>query len=96
MIRHVVMIRWKPEFEQAARQDWLDRVLALPGKISAIRSLSAGTDVLAANRSWDVALVADFDSVQDIAGYTAHPDHQPLIAISTPNAESVASVDFAI
>lgn len=96
MIRHVVMFRWRPDFEEARRQEWYDRLLELPSKVDVIRSLSAGPDVLGSARSWDVVLVADFDSLEDVATYTAHPDHQPLIALSGAGAEQIASVDFEI
>lgn len=96
MIRHVVMFRWKPDFHAREKQGWLDAVRALPEQIDVLRSLSAGPDVLGQNRSWDTALVADFDSVDDIATYTNHPAHLPLIEISARGAEAIASVDFEI
>ncbi|GAA1647339.1 Dabb family protein [Georgenia ruanii] len=96
MIRHVVMFRWKPDFEESRRREWYDRLLELPGKIDVIRSLSAGPDVLRSGRSWDVVLVADFDSLEDVGVYTDHPDHQPLIALSGAGAAQIASVDFEI
>lgn len=94
MIRHMLLVRWKPEFPEAQRQDWLDKVRALPEKIETIRSLSVGADVLDGQRSWDHGLVADFDSLDDVRAYAVHPDHLPLIAISGPNTEAMASVDF--
>ncbi|QGF23826.1 Dabb family protein [Raineyella fluvialis] len=96
MIRHMLLVRWQPDFPQEARQDWLDKVRALPEKIGFIRSLQVGRDVLGGQRSWDHGLVADFDSLDDVRAYAVHPDHLPLIAISGPNTEAMASVDFEI
>jgi hypothetical protein len=96
MIRHVVLFRWKPDFPHDARADWMARVRDLPRAIPTIRSLSVGTDVVRAGRSWDAAIVADFDRVEDVEGYAVHPEHLPLIAISGTGAEVVASVDFEI
>lgn len=96
MIRHVVLIRWKPEFPTEARETWLADVRRLPAQIEVLRALDAGPDVLGLSRSWDSAIVADFDTVEDIATYTDHPAHQPLIAVSGAGAEVIASVDFEI
>lgn len=93
MIRHVVLFRWKADFDPG---DWLAVVRELPRHIPEVRALSVGTDVLRADRSWDAALVADFDRLEDIATYAAHPAHQPAIALSGAGAEQIASVDFEL
>ncbi|MER5673701.1 Dabb family protein [Pseudonocardia alni] len=93
MIRHVVLFRWRAGFDPA---EWLDRVRELPGLIPQLRNLSAGPDVLGLDRSWDAAVVADFDRIDDVAVYTDHPAHRPLIAISGAGAEQIASVDFEV
>ena len=93
MIRHVVLFRWRPGFDPAA---WLERVRALPAQIPELRSLTAGPDVLGAERSWDAGLVAEFDRLADVATYTDHPAHRPLIEISAAGAEQIVSVDFEL
>ncbi|MGB3485826.1 MAG: Dabb family protein [Mycobacterium sp.] len=96
MIRHVVLFRWKPDFPTEDRENWLSAVRRLPEQIEVLRALDAGPDVLGAQRSWDTAIVADFDTVGDIAVYTDHPAHLPLIEVSAAGADAVASVDFEI
>lgn len=92
-VRHVVLFRWKPGFDPS---QWLDLVRGLPERIPQIRALSAGPDVLGTDRSFDAAIVADFDRIEDVAAYTDHPAHQPLIAISGTGASQIVSVDFEI
>jgi hypothetical protein len=96
MICHVVLSRSKPEFPESERTAWLDAVRRLPEHIGVLRALSAGPDTLGAGRSWDHAIVADFARIEDVATYTDHPAHQPLIAVSGRGAEAIASVDFEI
>ncbi|WP_187588909.1 Dabb family protein [Gordonia sp. OPL2] len=96
MIRHVVMFRWHPEFPEAERVSWLAAVRELPSQIGVLRSLSAGVDTLGTDRSWDAAIVAEFDTIEDVATYTEHPAHRPLITISGTGAAEIASVDFII
>ena len=93
MIRHVVLFRWKPGYDPG---EWLAVVRGLPDRIPEIKSLSVGEDVLHAERSWDAAVVADFERIEDVATYTAHPAHQPAIALSGAGAEQIVSVDFEL
>lgn len=93
MIRHVVLFRWKPHWDPA---EWFEVVRGLQDRIPEIRSLSVGADVLHADRSWDAAIVADFDRIDDVATYAAHPAHQPAIALSRAGAEQIVSVDFEL
>lgn len=96
MIRHVLLIRWNPEFPAEGRQEWADGVRELPAKIDLIRSMSVGVDVLDGPRSWDHGLVADFETIEDVKAHATHPDHLPLYDISLPNAAEMASLDFEI
>jgi len=93
MIRHVVLFRWKPGFDPA---QWFTVVRDLQRHIPEIKALSVGADVLHAKRSWDAAVVADFERIEDVATYTDHPAHQPAIAISAQGAEQIVSVDFEL
>lgn len=93
MIRHIVLFRWEPGFDPG---EWLKVVRGLPALIPELVSLSVGQDVLHAERSWDAAIVADFRRIEDVATYSAHPAHQPAIALSGAGAEQIVSVDFEL
>ncbi|MMZ71489.1 Stress responsive A/B Barrel Domain protein [compost metagenome] len=45
-------------------------------------------------RSYDIALVATFDSLEDLEGYQVHPEHQKVIEHMTQVRESQVAVDF--
>lgn len=96
MIRHVVMFKFKPEFPQEAREEWARQARQLPDGIKEIKAFSLGFDVLEADRSWDAAIVADFDTIEDVKTYAVHPVHLPVAALSVPNCEQMVSVDFEI
>lgn len=96
MIRHVAVFRFKPEFTEAQRQEWIDLVRALPNHIEQIRSMSVGKDVLHGPVSYDVAIVADFDSLEDLDVYSSHPMHQPVLDMSGPVKNHLAVVDFEL
>ncbi|TFD54451.1 Dabb family protein [Cryobacterium frigoriphilum] len=94
MIRHVVMFKFADTFTAPLQQQWLAGLDTLVGQVPGLRSLSVGRDVLGSERSWNVALVAEFDTLAQVAGYATHPLHLPLIALSGPNCDDIVSVDY--
>ena len=52
-----------------------DKLLSMDGKILQLRHLEAGIDVIRSERSYDVALVTKFDSLEDLQSYQIHPYH---------------------
>jgi len=94
MIRHTVLFKFKPGFPPADRRAWIAGLDRMAGNIPGMLSLTHGQDVLGAERSFDYAIVADFERIEDIAVYNTHPLHEPLKAYSFPNSEQILSVDF--
>jgi hypothetical protein len=74
MITHVVLFKLKdrsPESVQATKQ-----VLAnMEGKIPVLQHIEVGTDVLHLERSYDIALITKFNTLEDINVYDEHPLH---------------------
>ncbi len=96
MIRHVVVFKFRPDAPREERERWLEQVRKLPDRIDFIRSFSVGTDRLRSQRSYDVALVADFDSPDDVRAYADHPAHVPVVEFGSTLTESRISVDFEV
>jgi hypothetical protein len=94
MIRHTVLFKFKPDFPPADKQAWIDGLNKMSGKVPGMLNLTHGPDVLNTERSFDYAIVADFQTVDDIAVYNTHPLHEPLKAYSFPNSQQILSVDF--
>ncbi|MEV5050643.1 Dabb family protein [Arthrobacter sp. LAR12-1-1.1] len=94
MIRHTVLFKFKPDFPPADKQAWIAGLNRMTGNIPGMLSLTHGPDVLSTERSFDYAIVADFEKVEDIAVYNTHPLHEPLKAYSFPNSQQILSVDF--
>lgn len=93
MIRHVVMFKFADTFTPVLQKEWRAGLDTLVGQVEGLRSLSLGRDVLGSPRSWDAALVAEFDTLAQVADYAVHPLHLPLIALSGPNCTHIVSVD---
>ena len=96
MIRHVLMIRWKPSFTNDIREKWLNGLNKLEDEIPELIQLVHGSDVLGKDNSWDHVLIADFQTVADIDRYNVHPSHEAIKQYSLPNAAELAYVDFEV
>ncbi|GAA3931520.1 Dabb family protein [Microbacterium soli] len=99
MIRHVVS--WKLAEPDAARrgeqaEKVARRLNALMGVVPELRAVSAGANVAHPEANWDVALVADVDSLEDLAAYQVHPAHKEVGAYIGSVAASRVAVDFEI
>lgn len=94
MIRHVVLFKLKPGVSHDDRDRWLEMSRAAHARIASVRAFSIGPDLMGLPRSYDVAVVADFDSLDDVRDYAAHPQHLPVVELARGLSEHIASVDF--
>lgn len=99
MIRHIVMFQFKSEADGRSREEnvLMTKAMleALPEKIdwirySAVQINAAGADAT----NYDLVLISDFDSLEDLARYQTHPDHVAVGAFMRPLRLSRACVDF--
>ena len=77
MIRHIVLFKIRDEYK-----DELPRLVkdfyGMKGKIEGMVSLEAGTDFLHSDRSYDIALITEFESREALDAYQTHPVHLPV------------------
>ncbi len=94
MITHIVLFKLldrSPESIEKARA----KLASLAGKITQLRHFEVGTDVLHTDRSYDLALMARFDSLEDLQAYQIHPLHQEVVKYILSVRESIVAVDYA-
>jgi Stress responsive A/B Barrel Domain len=99
MIRHIVA--WKLNAESAAAKKESSAQIrglleGLRPVIPQIKELAVSENVVLNELNWDLVLVADYDSADDLLAYQVHPDHQKASAIITSLVSARASVDFEI
>lgn len=94
MVTHIVMFKLAdptPEILSVTR----DKLLSMQGKIDQLRHLEAGIDVIRSERSYDIALVTKFDSLQELQEYQVHPYHAgEVIPHMKAVCSSIVAVDF--
>lgn len=93
MITHVVLFKLKDRSPRSLEKA-KDLLVGMKGKIPQIRHLEVGTDVLHSERSYDLALITKFDSMDDLAAYQAHPVHVKVSEYIMSVKESSVVVDF--
>jgi hypothetical protein len=96
MLRHIVLFKWKPSFTDDIRAQWITGLNAMIDNIPGMIRLVHGPDVLANDKSWDHAIIADFESADALQIYNTHPLHEAIKPYSLPNVEDIAYVDFQL
>jgi len=91
MITHIVLFKL---IDRRNAQKAMDVLLGMKGRIPQLRHIEAGIDVLNSDRSYDLALVTKFDSMEDLKAYQAHPVHVEVLKYMTSVRESSVTVDY--
>ena len=95
MIKHMVMLKKKPETDEATVQAIMDRLEGLYGQIHGLmgircyRSLPSDRPVV-----WTFLLDSTLADANALAGYLAHPAHTAVNEWMSPFLESRAVIDY--
>jgi hypothetical protein len=92
MVTHIVLFKLSeptPENLSTTR----NKLLSMQGQIEQLRHLEAGIDVIRSERSYDIALITKFDSLQALQEYQVHPYHAGEVV---PHMKSVCSSIVAV
>ena len=94
MLHHYVFLKYHAGTSDDHVTAFCERLLALGDTIGEIDHLEIGRDELHDARSWDLALIMKFASLDALRAYQRHPLHLDVMAFNTPFVADVASVDF--
>ena len=94
MIKHVVMLKFKKDAQEAGIGELGKKLGALPAEIPEIKSYEFGRDVIRSDRSYDFALVSVFEDIESLKRYQIHPRHQEVLKKIKDLCESVIVADF--
>lgn len=97
MVRHIVLFKLKKTLDEAARLDvgrrFKEAIEALPAEIPQIIAIQVGLNVNP-SEDWDIALVSDFQNLEDVAAYSKHPSHVRAAQILKDAKDSRSCVDY--
>ena len=93
MITHIVLI--KLVHANAETIDEARKLLTgLVGKVPQLRHLEVGANIVHSYRSYDLALVARFNSLEDLQAYMNHPAHVEVVKHLQALRQSTITVDY--
>ena len=82
MIQHIVMWKFAEVAEgktRAENMNWVEtRLKALVPIIPEIKKLEIGADIGGTDMSYDMVLIMEFESMEDLHTYKIHPEHQKI------------------
>lgn len=93
MITHIVFFKLKDPSKENIEKT-RDILSAMDGKIPQLRHIEVGVDIVRSERSYDLALVTKFDSMEDLEAYQVHPVHQEVLQFIATVKESTIAVDY--
>jgi hypothetical protein len=94
MVTHIVFFK----LGDPTRENILElknKLLSMSGKVPQLRYLETGVDIVRSERSYDLALITKFDSLEDMREYQVHPYHaEEILPHVRRVSESVVAVDY--
>ena len=96
MINHIVMWKFKDGVVEADKLEMKRRLDALMGAVPTLIDISVGLDVSRNDRSWDMALFSEFDSMEGLQAYAVHPEHLKVVEFVKSLVSEGAAVDYEV
>jgi hypothetical protein len=93
MIKHVVLVKFKPGVTEADVAELRKKLAALPGIIPEIKGYDFGQD-LRPEKTLDFALVSTFEDMAAVKRYLVQPDHVVVGKLIRGLCESLQIIDF--
>ena len=93
MVKHIVFIKLKNNTEETA-QALKERLLTMQENIDVLKNIEVGINFSPEERAYDIALLTDFESREDLDIYAKHPFHQDIISYIKTIAISSKVVDY--
>lgn len=93
MLVHIVAFKYKPEVDEAAREEHRRRLASL-ATLEGVVDLKVGADEVRSARSYDTGLVVRFRDRQALDRYATDPRHVPVAQHGVSLCASIVAVDF--
>lgn len=94
MLKHIVVMKFKSDTSEEDIEDIEKGLASLPARIPEIKRYDFGRDILHTERSYDFALVSEFEDQDAMNRYQTHPYHFAVLNKIRTICESIIAVDF--
>ena len=92
MFRHIVCFRLK-DSEKGRVYEAKSKLLSLKS-ISEVKNIEVGIDEKKSDRSYEIALIVDFENKDDCEIYDKHELHEPVKIFMHSICETTVAVDY--
>jgi len=93
MVKHIVFFKLADN-SKAHCEEVKNRLLTMKDNINVLRDIEVGINFAKEERAYDLALLTDFESQEDLNIYAKHPFHQDIITFMKSIAVSSKVVDY--
>lgn len=99
MVKHIVLFKLKADASEAEKlsvaKSFKEAIEALPASIPYIRKVEVGININPVEQ-WNIALYSEFDTLDDVKAYAAHPLHVAAAGLLAKLKEARSCVDYEV
>ncbi|GBG55872.1 stress responsive protein [Sporomusaceae bacterium FL31] len=95
MITHIVVLKLNDTSKDGI-DEMKNRLLGMKGEIEYLQDITVGVDFMHAPISYDIVMIAHFDSKEDLDAYIAHPVHVEVGRYIEEIQAKVVAIDFEL
>jgi hypothetical protein len=100
MIKHIVLWTLKNRENRQSREATAavikEKIEGMRGRIPGLLHIEGGIDFTKSADSWDVALYAELESREALAGYHVHPAHEAFKEFIGPSRQQRSLIDYEV
>lgn len=93
MVKHIVFFKLENK-TQAHAEEVKNRLLTMKENIEILKNIEVGINFAEEERAYDLALLTDFESEENLTIYAKHPFHQDIITYMKSVSVSSKVVDY--
>ncbi len=93
MVKHIVFFKLNQN-SQENKKRVKQKLLTMENKIPTLKSIEVGINFSKEDRAYDIALLTDFETKDDLDKYATHPYHLEIVSYIKSIAHSSKIVDF--
>lgn len=93
MIKHIVFLKLEDNSEQN-KQVFQDKIMSMKGEIDILKHIEVGINFANEERAYDLALITDFQTKEDLQSYAVNPIHVEVIKFLKSKNTITKVVDY--
>jgi len=93
MVKHIVFLKLEDNSEQN-KQVFKDKIMSMKGKIGVMKHIEVGMNYSNEARAYDLVLINDFQTKEDLQSYAINPIHLKIIEFLKANNTVTKVVDY--